>query len=170
MNDEWKLICWNWSQWWKISFDMVKFMTWEFSEVHHHKMRTKLLELYFKYFYFCFKNVVFQAEVDVLLCSCTKLCENAWSDNFCLIVYILDNLTEIPMGPFLQPGPSGMHPIFQVFIIYGLLSSFKFPMADFCVVLNKLKSMTESRAKEIRKTFATSDPEHTNVIGYDTFR
>uniref|UniRef100_A0A8C3Y6W5 EF-hand domain-containing family member C2 n=1 Tax=Catharus ustulatus TaxID=91951 RepID=A0A8C3Y6W5_CATUS len=46
----------------------------------------------------------------------------------------------------------------------------EFPMADFCVVLNKLKSMTESRAKEIRKTFATTDPEHTNVIGYDTFR
>lgn len=43
-------------------------------------------------------------------------------------------------------------------------------MADFCVILNKLKNMTESNAKEIRKTFATADPEHTSVIGYDTFR
>ncbi|XP_071286357.1 EF-hand domain-containing family member C2 [Agelaius tricolor] len=46
----------------------------------------------------------------------------------------------------------------------------EFPMADICAVFNKLKSMTESGAKEIRKTFAITDPEHTNVIGYDTFR
>nr|XP_030138939.3 EF-hand domain-containing family member C2 [Taeniopygia guttata] len=46
----------------------------------------------------------------------------------------------------------------------------EFPMADICVILNKLKSMTEPRAKEIRKTFAITDPEHTGVIGYDTFR
>ncbi|XP_058714164.1 EF-hand domain-containing family member C2 [Poecile atricapillus] len=46
----------------------------------------------------------------------------------------------------------------------------EFPMADISVVLNKLKNMTESRAKEIRKAFATTDPERTNVIGYDTFR
>lgn len=43
-------------------------------------------------------------------------------------------------------------------------------MADICVILNKLKNMTESGAKEIRKAFATTDPEQTNVIGYDTFR
>lgn len=43
-------------------------------------------------------------------------------------------------------------------------------MADICAVFNKLKSMTESHAKEIRKTFAITDPEHTNVIGYDSFR
>ncbi|XP_059322408.1 EF-hand domain-containing family member C2 [Ammospiza nelsoni] len=46
----------------------------------------------------------------------------------------------------------------------------EFPMADICAVFNKLKSMTESRGKEIRKAFAVTDPEHTNVIGYDTFR
>ncbi|RMC06229.1 hypothetical protein DUI87_15660 [Hirundo rustica rustica] len=46
----------------------------------------------------------------------------------------------------------------------------EFPMADISVILNKLKSMTESCAKEIRKTFAATDPGHTNVIGYDTFR
>ncbi|KAF2975435.1 hypothetical protein EK904_002001 [Melospiza melodia maxima] len=35
---------------------------------------------------------------------------------------------------------------------------------------NANESMTESRGKEIRKAFAITDPEHTNVIGYDTFR
>lgn len=100
-----------WSQWWKISFNIVKFMTWEFIEGHQHKTRTKLLELYFECFYFCFRNWMFQRKVGLLLCCCTKLSENAWSDDFCLIVYILDSLTEIPKGPFLQPGQVPLHGI-----------------------------------------------------------
>ncbi|XP_009071519.1 PREDICTED: EF-hand domain-containing family member C2-like, partial [Acanthisitta chloris] len=46
----------------------------------------------------------------------------------------------------------------------------EFPMADTGVILKKLKDLTEPRSEEIRKTFAASDPEHTNVIEYDTFR
>ncbi|KAJ7403333.1 EF-hand domain-containing family member C2 [Pitangus sulphuratus] len=46
----------------------------------------------------------------------------------------------------------------------------EFPVADIGVLLMKLKDKTESRSKEIRKTFATADPEHTNVIDYGTFR
>ncbi|XP_071429650.1 EF-hand domain-containing family member C2 isoform X1 [Pithys albifrons albifrons] len=46
----------------------------------------------------------------------------------------------------------------------------EFPVADIGVILMKLKDKTESRSKEIRKTFATTDPEHTNVVDYDTFR
>ncbi|KAJ7422584.1 EF-hand domain-containing family member C2 [Willisornis vidua] len=45
----------------------------------------------------------------------------------------------------------------------------EFPVADIGVILMKLKDKTESRSKEIRKTFATTDPEHTNVVDYDTF-
>jgi len=55
--------------------------------MHQDKMRTKLSEQCFKFF--CFNNSTFEAKVDVLLCTWNKLSESAWSDDFCLIFYIL---------------------------------------------------------------------------------
>lgn len=56
------------------------------------------------------------------------------------------------------------------FLIFVFLSSVKFSVADVGVILKKLKGITEPRSREIRQMFAATDPEHTKVIEYDSFR
>ncbi|XP_054244088.1 EF-hand domain-containing family member C2 [Indicator indicator] len=46
----------------------------------------------------------------------------------------------------------------------------EFSVADIGAIFKKLKDMTESRSREIRQMFAATDPEHTKVIEYDSFR
>lgn len=55
-------------------------------------------------------------------------------------------------------------------LIYDLLSSVKFSVADISAILKKLKDITEPRSREIRQAFAAADPEHTKVIEYNPFR
>ncbi|NXG44408.1 EFHC2 protein, partial [Psilopogon haemacephalus] len=46
----------------------------------------------------------------------------------------------------------------------------EFSVADFGVIFKKLKGMTEPHSREIRQMFAATDPEHTKVMEYDSFR
>ncbi|NXP71451.1 EFHC2 protein, partial [Ramphastos sulfuratus] len=46
----------------------------------------------------------------------------------------------------------------------------EFSVANVGVILKKLQGMTEPRSRQIRQMFAASDPEHTKVIEYDSFR
>ncbi|KAF1429281.1 EF-hand domain-containing family member C2, partial [Spheniscus humboldti] len=46
----------------------------------------------------------------------------------------------------------------------------EFSVADVGVILKKLKDIAESRSREVRQVFASSDPEHSKVIEYDPFR
>ncbi|NXS53837.1 EFHC2 protein, partial [Brachypteracias leptosomus] len=45
----------------------------------------------------------------------------------------------------------------------------EFFMANIGVILKKLKDIAEPRSREIRQMFATTDPEHTKVIDYESF-
>lgn len=43
-------------------------------------------------------------------------------------------------------------------------------MADINIILNKLKAIGEPSSREIKQIFAATDPEHTKMIEYDSFR
>ncbi|XP_019380922.1 PREDICTED: EF-hand domain-containing family member C2 isoform X1 [Gavialis gangeticus] len=46
----------------------------------------------------------------------------------------------------------------------------EFSMADINIILNKLKAIGEPSSREIKQIFAATDPEHTKMIEYDSFR
>ncbi|NXP54510.1 EFHC2 protein, partial [Heliornis fulica] len=46
----------------------------------------------------------------------------------------------------------------------------EFSVADIDIILKKLKDIAEPRSQEIRQMFAATDPEHTKVIEYGSFR
>uniref|UniRef100_A0A8D0GMK5 EF-hand domain-containing family member C2 n=1 Tax=Sphenodon punctatus TaxID=8508 RepID=A0A8D0GMK5_SPHPU len=46
----------------------------------------------------------------------------------------------------------------------------EFSVANINIILNKLKTIGEPRSREIKQIFAATDPQHTQMIEYDTFR